>query len=117
MLNKRSRIVYSKVVSQNGVEALRNPAPLERYATKQNAFSVYRRCTTSGRSQNMVDDQGDPVLQALLKNRMDPIIYETYAVDIRRSVAHKLGQPIEHPDSDDCVQETFKNAYRNLPSK
>jgi RNA polymerase sigma factor (sigma-70 family) len=65
----------------------------------------------------MVDDQGssDSVLQALLKNRMASILYEMYAGDIYSSVVHKLGK--NHPDVEDCVQETFKNAYRSLKSR
>lgn len=64
----------------------------------------------------MVNDQDPPdlVLQALLKNRMDPILYETHVGDIQRSVAHKLRQPMDHPDVKDGVQETFIHAYRSI---
>lgn len=66
----------------------------------------------------MVEDRGDPVCQALLRNRMDSILYDTYERDICRSVAHKLHRSRDDdPDVDDCVQETFKNAYQNLKSK
>ncbi len=66
----------------------------------------------------MVEDLGDPVCQALLRNRMDSILYETYERNIRRSVAHKLHRSRDDdPDVDECVQETFKNAYQNLKSR
>lgn len=67
----------------------------------------------------MVNDQDplDPVLQALLKNRMDPILYKTHVGDIQRSVAHKLRHPMDHPEVDDGVQETFIRAYRSIGKK
>lgn len=65
----------------------------------------------------MADFPLDRVLQALLQNRMSPVLYETWGAKVRRFLAGQIKKPDDHPDVEDCVQATFFGVYRALKNK